>query len=333
MGSKLTDHQLKEILPNHFTAARNHYQSDCPICGKKEKFYINRNNQLWDCKKCHERGNIFQLLAKIGKLSLLNENGKVLTYNNPDIIDNPIREYQEENNITDEKLLPVPIKLPIGYKKIDNDEYLNSRGFKPLDYKYYEIGVTKLKTSLKGYIIIPVRENDIICGYLARSKKSKEQIDSINKNYEEQGIHKKHLRWQNSTSADFSKLIGGIDEITEGVDTVILVEGFFAKKKVDEVFKLRKSKKVKCCFTFGKHFSKWQVAKIVKKGISNIIILFDPDAVSEIKEISFDIDSYFNSILIGVINDDQDIDDMSKEDLFDLFDKLVEPFEYFNNRV
>ncbi len=34
----------------------------CPLCGdKKGHFYMHAEKGLWDCKKCLESGNLFQL--------------------------------------------------------------------------------------------------------------------------------------------------------------------------------------------------------------------------------------------------------------------------------
>ena len=70
---KLDDDDLKSILDNPRSGPKNHFISDCPMCGKSRHFYINRDSQLWDCKKCGEQGNIILLLSHLGKLFLLGE--------------------------------------------------------------------------------------------------------------------------------------------------------------------------------------------------------------------------------------------------------------------
>ncbi len=340
--AKLTDSVLKDLLPNAHVSSRNHYLSDCPLpsCGAQGHFYIQRDTQLWDCKKCKESGNIYQLLFKLGKSNLLKEGGRKVDFEK-ELIENKIVEYQKENSITDEDLKPVPIKNPIGYKRVFENDYLEGRGFTESDFNEYEVGKTRLKSSLREYIIIPVTENGINVGYLARSEKSKEEIKAINDKYKEDNITdsngkiKKYLRWRNSTSADFSKLVYGIDEITPEVKTVILVEGVFAKRRIDRVFKLKKSKTVKCCATFGKNVGKYQIAKLNKKApeIEQIVLFFDAEAVAEIKKFSFELQYFFPTVLIAVIEDSEDIDDVEKTRLVEIFDKLQGPFEFFNGRV
>lgn len=40
---------------------------DCPFCDKKEHFYANKTNKMWDCKRCGEKGNFFQFLDLVAK--------------------------------------------------------------------------------------------------------------------------------------------------------------------------------------------------------------------------------------------------------------------------
>jgi 5S rRNA maturation endonuclease (ribonuclease M5) len=42
------------------------FEMDCPLCGKKNKFYISQTKPLFDCKVCGVSGNLFQLRAKLG---------------------------------------------------------------------------------------------------------------------------------------------------------------------------------------------------------------------------------------------------------------------------
>ena len=43
--------------------------SDCPFCGKERKFYVNRTNGKWDCKRCAETGNVYGFLRKLYEMS------------------------------------------------------------------------------------------------------------------------------------------------------------------------------------------------------------------------------------------------------------------------
>lgn len=43
----------------------NQRYGECPFCGKENKFYVNEENGLWDCKVCGLKGNQTQFLERI----------------------------------------------------------------------------------------------------------------------------------------------------------------------------------------------------------------------------------------------------------------------------
>ncbi len=49
-----------------FKQAADQLILDCPLCRKEKHFYVNRFTGLWDCKKCGESGNLYQLKARLG---------------------------------------------------------------------------------------------------------------------------------------------------------------------------------------------------------------------------------------------------------------------------
>lgn len=40
----------------------------CPFCGKEKHLYVNKDNRLWDCKSCGEKGNFEDFLFKISEV-------------------------------------------------------------------------------------------------------------------------------------------------------------------------------------------------------------------------------------------------------------------------
>lgn len=42
------------------------YETDCPFCEKKRHLYMNPESGLWDCKRCGEKGNLYQFKEKLG---------------------------------------------------------------------------------------------------------------------------------------------------------------------------------------------------------------------------------------------------------------------------
>jgi len=315
--TKIDDKKLKELLINPRTASKNHYQADCPFCFKGQHFYINRGTFKWDCKKCSEYGNLFKFLNHIGALEYLEgvvEIGKKLTKMSAGNVD--------ENNV----VITETVKMPRGFKRLYFDEYLHNRGFKESDYKKYIVGRTTKERRLKDYIIIGIVENGSLKGYLSRVDWSKDRIKTFEKRF-----GKKKPKYMNS-DASFSKLLGGSDEINFRTKTSILVEGFFDKLNVDLKLKLDRQNSIKCNYTFGKKISKTQINKLYTKGIKNIILIQDPDAVTESKNYSTQLQKLFN-VKVGFIDSEADIGDMSLKQIKNILMNLKKPEDFIISRV
>src|SRR5437868_800139 len=41
------------------------YIAECPFCGKADHFYVNKENGLWDCKRCLASGDVSQFLLMV----------------------------------------------------------------------------------------------------------------------------------------------------------------------------------------------------------------------------------------------------------------------------
>lgn len=52
-------------VPKTNNISGGQYVSTCPFCEGEDKFYINIQNKLWDCKRCGLAGNYLQFLEKI----------------------------------------------------------------------------------------------------------------------------------------------------------------------------------------------------------------------------------------------------------------------------
>lgn len=312
----------------------DHIITDCPFCSSKEHFYINtekmlRKNELglfvgsFDCKKCGEAGNIVKLLGKLGRIDLLE--GESIDFKGKlckkiDVTSNT--EEIEEIEETPNK------KLPIGFKRIYSCDYLESRGFTSEDFKKYVIGTTKLISQYEDYVIIAIVEDGYVKGYMARSKLSKGEIKLINNEYKKIGSKKRYLRWSNSKNTDFSKLLFGIDEIGFQTSTCILVEGIFDKKNVDESLGLDYNLEMKCVSCFGKNISITQIRKLKNKGIKNVILVQDSDAVNTSKKHLMELKRNFINVKAGFVFGDKDLGDSSVEEIQNIFENLKDVNEY-----
>lgn len=238
-----------------------------------------------------------------------------------------------KNNYVD--LSPLPeVLLPLLFKRLKYSDYLQSRGLSIDIYKHFIIGKTDFDNTLKDYTIFVVTENEIPVGWVARCNKSKFYIDNYNKTHK-----KKILRWRNSTSSDFGKIVYGLDEINENTKQIIIVEGISSKLKIDSELKTWNQSKIKCVCTFGKKISETQIAKILKKseGLEEIILFYDvSDAINEEKKASFQILKECNiNIFItyhNFKNQDEsfkDAGDMNKEEILWCLNNKKNIFDFF----
>lgn len=325
---------LEKLLGStRYNLRRNHLISNCPFCGKDGHFYLNIEKifkkkddgaykNAFDCKRCLEKGNLVKLLKQLDKEHLLD--GEQIDLNKK--LDKKLI----VKTIEPELDLSVPDKkLPVGFKRIYKDDYLSSRGFTKKQFERYIIGETKTLFKYQGYIIVSVEEENNCKGYLGRSRLSRVEIDEINQQYREGGSKQKYLRYRNSDNTDFSKLILGYDEIDFLTKTMILTEGFFDKVSVDKVIDGELT--MKCGCTFGKNISEYQIQKLKNKGIENVILIQDPDAVNDSKKIAFRLNSEFN-VLVGFTGS-KDLGDSTTKEIINVLNNLKTPEQYFIETV
>lgn len=298
---------------------------ECPVCGENE-FYIliKEDNHPCGCsrkKQCGWVGNIYTLLK------LLNRSREFLSQQEISVfekLESTLKDdYKEEELIFD---LP-EIKPPLFWKRIYEDEYLQSRGFSPYQFEKFEVGISRTK---KDYISILVRHEGKLVGYVSRSKKSKEEIDRINEKRRERG-EEKYLRYDNSIT-DFSKTLFGIDEVKKGVTTdVILVEGIFSKTKTDVNLCLDELDEMKCLATFGAKLSEHQIELLKRKRVKRLWFWFEADVLNKIKPIVANAATYFDvkvSFLNGI-----DPNDIDSNRAFQLLDEAKNYLDFNMNFV
>lgn len=308
---KIDDADLKDLLINPKLNRRGQYICDCPFCGKASHFYISKETQLWDCKKCGEYGSIYKLLKRLNKSYLL---GGATVEDREQIksIKLLLEEAMEEHEEALE-LLPVK-KLPVGWKiSAKSTPYLLGRGITPEDCKRYNIGATDLYRKYKNYVIIPIYDNGEIRGFLGR--------------YGAKHVPPDKLRYNNSRDTEFGQLLFGYDEIIKDETlTVILVEGIFDKIAVDKVLDLWNVDEIKCVCTFGKKISSEQQRKLIMKGVENVVLLYDFDALKDIKKYGLELEEYFNTSITYTMK--KDIDECTKEEALEVFNNLKQPREF-----
>lgn len=312
----IPDIELRSILHVVKETRSGQYIIDrCPYCSKELHFYINRKTQLFDCKKCGVTGSIYSLLKHLNKLYLLGD--KTIE------VDDEIKSIRQINQETEKKAEEVKElperRMPVGFK-IVCDKYLKSRGITQDDCNKYKIGKTKLSFKYQDYILIPIYDNGKVRGFLGR--------------YGNKIVPEDKLRYKNSIDTDFSCLLYGYDDIIEGeTKTVIITEGVFDKISCDKKLRLYEDKSVRCVCTFGKKISDMQIKKLLNKGVENIILSYDYDALKEIKRYGIELTKFFNSVSVAVSTNKKDIDECTAEEVLEVFANVMDIGDFNLNVV
>lgn len=306
----ISDVELKEILHVEQETRSGQYICTCPFCGKEQHFYINKKTQMFDCKKCGEFGNIYKLLRFLDKTYLLNG----ATIENTDTIVSVRSMLASELESSEVSVTELPeVKMPVGWRVLRNSNpYLLNRGITPELCERYKFGSTKMLRKYDNYVLIPIYDGGKIRGYIGR--------------YGSKKVPDGKLRYNNSVGTQFAKLLFGYDEITENTATVILVEGIFDKIAVDKVLRLWESEEVKCVCTFGKKISAEQIEKLNVKGVSRVILLYDFDAIKDIKRYGIELENHFVTSITYTTK--KDIDECTAEEALAVFANLKRPREF-----
>ena len=131
---------------------------------------------------------------------------------------------------------------------------------------------------------------------------SKKEIVSYNKEQARIGGYQ-ILRYKNSDGNEMAKMLFGFDHIIEGkTDTAILVEGAMDVVNLSQELGLFESDRMRAVATFGKKLSSEQIYHLQSKGIKNIIIFFDDDAIDDIKRM--DAHKFFNVRIASTMDAD-----------------------------
>jgi hypothetical protein len=306
---QISSEELLSLLTNPKRSGKNEYVCTCPFCNKPQHFYIGEVSMLWECKKCKETGNVYKLLKHLGVLD---------QYLHKSIKLNELVRINTEVQIEPEPEEPEPeCKLPLGFNRIFNHEYLNNRGFVTSDYYRYKVGVSKISKKLKDYIIFLVEELGVCKGYVGRCVLSKKEI-------EERGL----LRYRNSSKTKFNNLLYGFDEITKLTTTVIIVEGIFDKIRLDRFFKTDESEAIRVLCSFGNKMSDHQINKLKQTNVGRIILFYDLDAINEMKTTAPKLSKNWK-LRIACLDDGKDPDEASDEDLMRAFENTYETKKFF----
>lgn len=315
-SDRISDEDLRSILHIEKETRSNQYIATCPFCNKAQHFYINKTTQQWDCKKCGETGGIYKLLRFLDKTYLL---GAPTVKKVPEI--KSIREMEElESSKENTEIQPLPdIKMPVGYKVYDwVNPYLQQRKITLEDIKHWEFGQTKLVSRYLGYVLIPIKEDGKVKGFIGR--------------YGSKNVPEDKLRYSNSLGTDFSCLLFGYDDVIKGkTDTVIITEGLFDAIAVTKKLNLFADESIRAVCTFGKKISQVQIQKLLAKQVRKVVLLYDYDALKEIRHYATLLDEYFIT-KVAVALGKKDIDECTLDEVIEVFEN-VKDVRSFNSDI
>lgn len=319
LGGKLDGSRRNILVPN------------CPFCGHdgfKYGIYVGNNIGkkrfgMSNCYHCNRRfSSLKDTLKALDREDLLPAETAELDDDEPDT------SALFENELDDEL---VEITMPNGYKRCYKNAYLKSRGWVVDDYEYFPVGTNRcIEREYEDYIILEIRDEGRIVGFVARSILSKEEIDSYNARHSY-----KIRRYKNSDERDgngFSKMLYNYDAIETGTThSVILCEGPFDVVGLNRKLELYDNKHIVPVATFGKKISQEQMYKLQKKGVEQIVIGYDNDAKDTTARIAMELDKYFD-VLIADIPDGvgKDWDEMDVEDIYEVFAYNLKTIREFN---
>lgn len=297
----------------------------CPFkCGKSDKFGILflQDSGICKCMRCSESTSLINYLITIKRNDLIEGYSAPIRDELKSLI--TIKEKEVESIVEE-------ISLPRGFKRVYFEDYLDDRGFTERQYNSFKIG-RSTDSRLKNHIVFLLYQNEILVGWLARSIHDKKWHEKNLQDYKK-GIGRLVLRYYNSPGIQFEDILGGYDEITLNTKTVILVEGLTDKANVDNMLSLYDSEKTKCCFTFGKNFSENHIKLLKKKGVENIVLMYDPDALKEIEKYSLKYINQFKSLKCARLTGDKDPGDLNKEELEHILENLYNPLNFYLNNI
>lgn len=305
-------------------------ETKCPGCGRSGKFGINLTKPpgVAHCFICEYSKSICEYLKSIGKKELYSFEKTISLEDKIPYI---------ETRKKDEEEIPVlqEIPLPHGFKFVEDNDYLRGRGYTDEQFKKYPVGKTThfLEKKLHDYIIFPIYQRGVVVAWLARSIHNYEWHEKNLRRHKE-GLEYLKLRYINSNQ-DFSKIVGGLDELSEKTKVIIIVEGYLDKLNIDRLLKLYDQDEIKCCCTFGNTVKKDQISLIgeFSPNLDTIILMYDAETIKQTKQYGLILSKKYN-VKVAELNDpDIDPGNITLEKLEDLLCNLKDIYYFCTNRI
>lgn len=285
-----TQHLIAEIrstLGAQMDGGGNNLIARCPYCGKEGKYgiYVGRETErkkpfMAHCFSCgNSTQSLNRTLEAIGRPDLMVTRTADLdaTLDTCQLFPLSVEEEVDDT-------LGI-VELPEFYRRTFYHPYLNARGFTLDDYEFFSVGTTrKLNFRYDDYVIFPIIDSGDTVGYVARHLWAKADIDRYNRRAKITGDYRIQ-RFRNSTENEFVKLLYNFDAVRQDeTETVLLCEGIFDVVALTRKLDLYENERIAAVATFGKKISRQQIYKLQSKGVRNIVVGYDGDAVDAIKK-------------------------------------------------
>lgn len=322
----ISDFNLRPFGQKGWLASRD---LKCPGCGRGGKlgFMVKDNGGVVHCFICE---------LSIPLVKFLKDNNREDLYTSEKVVHlkPKLPELTKKGKVEFETELP-EATMPIGWTQIYDNEYLRGRNYTDEQFQKYPVGTTDsfLEQPLHNYLIFPLYQHKKIVAWLARSTRSYEW-HSENLKLSKQGLAPLFLRYRNSVH-DFSKIVGGIDEVTNQTKTLIIVEGFFDKLNIDRLLGLYEDENIKCVCTFGNSIKDSQVALFEEFGpnIDNIIMMYDDGTIKQTKHFGLILSHKYNVKVAELTDPDVDPGNITSEQLGQVLSNLKNISYYYTNRI
>lgn len=327
--------EVLETLINgtHLDHSGQNLYGTCPYCNQDEFGISLNDNHLFRCfrgRNCGETGNIYKLLKHLDRTELL---GNKDYYKETDVFSKLEKREFRAVEVLDSTIDIV--KPPLGWRRVSTNDYLEGRGFTSEQFEKYEIGLVKLQRVYRDYVVFLIRQRGDLVGFISRNIKSKDEIDSANRIIKERNVGKEKsdresiiLRYRNSLDTDFSKILYGIDEISDTTQYVIIVEGLFDKINLEIISqKFLEDNGIVICCTWGKKISPFQVKLLKDEEVDSVVLMYDPDAVQDSKKYGSMLKTDFKEVRVGFLKD-KDPGDLQHEEFLEVLRNLQTPEEF-----
>ncbi|BBL00342.1 hypothetical protein A3BBH6_05780 [Alistipes onderdonkii subsp. vulgaris] len=324
--------ELSRELSAHRDGPGRNLIARCPYCGKDGKYgvYIGLETSrkkpfMAHCFSCGaSTHSLERTLEALGRMDLLPTRTASLDGQLECSLLFPLEQVEE---VDDELGI---VELPEFYRRTFLHPYLKGRGFTADDYEFFPVGTTRgLNFRYDDYVIFPVIDSGDTVGYVARHLWPKAEIDAYNRRAKLTGDYSIR-RFRNSTQNDFVKLLYNYDVVREGkTETVILCEGIFDVVALTRKLDLYENGRVAVVATFGKKISQAQIYKLQTKGVSNVVVGYDGDAVDATKKTAEELSRYFEVLVADIPDPEKDWEDLTQREIYDIFAyRLRTPVEY-----